>query len=150
MDGIFENITFLIPIALLIVVRVISAKSKEDKKAQQKKTSEVNAEVRRIMEAQRKPSVTPQKTTPKKPAAVKKKAPVKEIDKFQSLIPDVNAAALGQIAALADAAAEGKTAIQKAAVPQPWEASVSLQELPPSQQAVVWAEILGSPKGFTS
>jgi hypothetical protein len=157
MEGIFENIQILIPLALFIAFRVIRAKNKQTNQ-QQKKTSEERRDelIKKIKEAQRipeyrkaltedteiyippKPSQKPKtaaKPAPVRPAA--KRAEEKKINRPTA-----------EVKTQEKLFTEIKTQIdQTPAAPHSLKTGFSLHSLTPLQQAVVWSEILGQPKG---
>ena len=172
MDTILENIQILIPIALFIAFRIIRSKSEQAKK-QQKKASDQKREelVRKIKEAQRvpeyrkaltedtlvyippKPSAQPKagaKPAPARPAARrveekkinKPKAELKSAEvKIQERLPSEIKTQIDQTASAAADQRPASTASHSL------KTGFSLQGLSPLQQALVWSEILGQPKG---
>jgi len=164
MRGLFDNILYLIPIALFIAFRIIGAKNKQSGKPPQKRPSTKQADgglgelVKKIQEAQKNPdynggrmearelyipSVTSQKTVSKKPAAAKKpekkpaSTPVsKNVEKIVPLQSSIKS----------DEETQTVPAAQKTAPLQ--NLQVGIAGLSPLQQAVVWSEILGQPKGI--
>jgi hypothetical protein len=177
MRGLFDNISILIPIALLIALRIINAKSKQNKKNQQKKPAGENLKkelIRRIQEAQRNPdyrggkaearevmipSVVPQKVPPKKTVPAKKEIkksnaafpvenPIEAKPLRQSTVP-IYSAEPERRGFPPDNADQDKAAVQKVVAASQSGEPALLRNLPPLQQAVVWAEILGQPKSIS-
>ena len=156
MKGIIENLQFLIPIALLIVFRIVKAKSEDSKKQQKSSSGGLGELVKKIQEAQNNPDYSKALTRdtevyipPKsfeakpvqKPKPVRPPAKTKKVNKVNKPLPK----------ALLE---EQKEPIQTVAVrsatetPKPVQSGFSLQNLTPLQQAVVWSEILGQPKSL--
>ena len=160
MEGLFNNILYLIPIAFFIAIRILNAKSKQSGKTQQKNPSSkpvaggLGELIKQIQEAQKNPdyrggkvearevdipSVAPRRTAgSNKPGEPKKNKPVpkKPDAAYSSAIP-VNASSSGD-------STQKETAGQKTAS----QAGILPQGLTPLQQAVVWSEILGQPKSL--
>ncbi|MDR0448549.1 MAG: hypothetical protein LBH07_07760 [Treponema sp.] len=161
MDELFNNILYLIPIALFVALRIANTKNKQDKKQQQKKTS--GELIRKIREAQNNPDFG--KALPKSPVEVffppreagqKPVVGKKAIKKKPVVIPPVpkpsfynevsaDSAIFGQVMTKTN-----ESAVQAAAsdVMQPFQTGIS--GLTPLQQALVWSEILGLPKGVSA
>ena len=154
MEGIIKNIQLLIPVALFIAFRVIKARSDEAKK-QQKKSGGLGELVKKIQEAQSNPDYgkaltedteiyIPPKPVPRPKAALKTKpkpvrpsakpAVVKVHEQLSSSIKDAAVAAPVRVTPVSSL---------------PSGSGFSLQGLTPLQQAVVWSEILGQPKGVS-
>jgi hypothetical protein len=158
--GIFDNISILIPVALFIAFRVIGAMNRQNKKNQGGNPQPREA---RPPAVPQKPSVVPQKPPAKppakKPPALKKQIPVKqEIKKAVKHLseakpaeaPYIEAAYKTQTAVPLSASVKSEADIQKAAeVSRPGRAVAFIQKLPPLQQAVIWSELLGQPKGLS-
>ena len=154
MEGIIENIQYLIPIALFIAFRVIKARSDEAKK-QQKNSGGLGELVRKIQEAQSNPDYgkaltedtqvyIPPKPVPRPKAALKTKpkpahpvAKPKVTRTYEQPAPEVKSNI--------DAAPVRVTPVSALSL----GSGFSLQGLTPLQQAVVWSEILGQPKGVS-
>ena len=159
MEGIFGSILYLIPIALFIALRIINAKNKQNKKPPQRTPSgrpvpeeDLGELIRQIKENKQPshwevntesqiPSAAPRTVVPKKPVGIKKKKPViKQAAEYRPNVPDTSMSSIKtQIETTAPVAEQLTT--------KP-ETGILLQGLPPLQQAVVWAEILGQPKAL--
>jgi len=164
MEEIFGNIFYLIPIALIIVFRIINAKNKQNKQQQQKPGGKpasgglLEELIRKVNEAEQKSSyerkyesreVYPaaQRTSAGRPGELKKKKPVKKpTAENQYFIPQESSSLSAALAKTADINA-AKTVIPEQRSPH-LQTGVSIQDLTPLQQAVVWSEILGKPKGM--
>jgi hypothetical protein len=150
MEGLFDNIFYLIPIAFFIAIRIINARNAGGRNSQKEKSSaDLGELVKKIQEAgnpARQPShkkpvygkaVEAQKKSTKKPAVKVSSG----LSNYRSAFPDATAGE--DVSGQRDAA--GKTKSDKAASgPQ---TGIVKPGLTPLQQAVVWAEILGQPKG---
>ena len=159
MEGLFNNILYLIPIAFFIAIRILNAKNRQSGKSQQKNPSGKPAGgglgelIKQIQEVQKNPdyrggkvearevdipSVAPRRTAgSNKPGEPKKNSPVqkKQTVEYRPITPDIGA--------------PGKmTAPKQPAAPQSKKTGILPQGLTPLQQAVVWSEILGQPKSF--
>jgi hypothetical protein len=172
MRGLFENIQFLIPLALFIAFRIIRSKSEAAKK-QQKKTGGLGELIKKIQEAQQNPeygkSLTeatevyipprPQqqpkaarKPTPKPVCPTARLAEAKKIHKPLAATPfsQSEAAGYGKLSSEEKSNIDSVTTAQVTPVAQQsLQAGLSLQGLTPLQQAIVWSEILGPPKGVS-
>lgn len=148
MKDLFENILYLIPVALFIVIRILNARSKSSQKQQgNESTKEIGEIFRRFSEEEDRHVYQKQPreeayTRPRVPDERKKK-PAKKADR-----PAVRAANSPELPA--EPAKLG--ALDRSAAPAPCVyAAVKLpdmENLTRIQQAVVWSEILGHPKGF--
>ncbi|MCL1815762.1 MAG: hypothetical protein FWG27_08105 [Treponema sp.] len=170
MEKIFENLQFFIPLALFIAFRVISAKNAEAKK-KEKKSGGLGELIKKIQEAQNNPDYSKTLTedtevyipskVPKtqksaaRPAAkppihpsagrtkieTAKKKPIspKPVDLFTNVMPSALEADRIKIS----------PNMQEAGAEQGTQQNVltGVSGLTPLQQAVVWAEILGHPRG---
>jgi ATP-dependent protease Clp ATPase subunit len=157
MKDLFENILYLIPIAFVIVVRIINARNKSNQQQQQQQqqgqesTREMGEILRRYREEEPRPmferqameEMLPRTRTPderKQKAAkkaVSKPAPKKPLSETASgALSGALHAAVAE-PAVAAAAGVGGTAVTRLPV---------FANMPRIQQAVVWAEILGHPK----
>jgi hypothetical protein len=167
MRGLFENILYLIPIALFIAFRIMGARNKQNKKPPQKTQPQQSPPVekpapggilgeliKQIQEAQKEEqgegyrearkvsSAAPKRPAAKKSAEAKKNKPAeKPTGKYHSFLDDEKPVA-------AEVKIQEDIAGQKAAAAQPFQTGISLQGLTSLQQAVAWAEILGQPKGL--
>ena len=176
MEDLFGNIFYLIPIALVIAFRIINARNRNARRNQQQQQKKTSSEqqpvsgglgelIRKIQEAEDYPEHTktgkesyrPHWET--KPVVVQsgkpggKKRPSEK--KLSSKIPSgsilSDASFVGNEKTFAQASAVKKTKTVPAAAVQntglqTLQAGVS--GLSPLQQAVVWSEILGKPKGI--
>jgi len=159
MDEVFSNILYLIPIAFFIAVRIIGARNKQSgKEQQQKKDSEGLGDLlQKIREAQENPAYSKALTEdrgvyipPRTPAARKpepKKKPAKKAAKKQTAPSSTRQSAV-QTAIAEEAMAKNAAAFAKK---DPAAQASGLSGIRPGwtplQQAVVWSEILGAPKG---
>jgi len=174
MDDIVGNIFYLIPIALMIALRVINGKNKQARNQQRKppagdlarKTpeprtnpeySKQSAEAREVYTPPAAPRAKPASST--KPVAVKKPAkpaikPVPKVIKgAKKPVPsDVVSASYENVpvqsAAVSDRDIRTVPAAQNAVSAALRNLQAGISGLPPLQQAVVWSEILGQPKGM--
>ena len=163
MRGLIENIQFLIPLALIIAFRIMRSKNAQAKKQQKKTSEERRGElVRKIKEAQRIPEyrkASPQQARgaqksqagarqPAKPVKPLPKTPPKRSE-YKPLFPEtveVKTHEQFPIETKSDIAAAAQVT---PATPPSSQTGFSLQGLSPLQQAVVWSEILGQPKGVS-
>ncbi|MDR2701706.1 MAG: hypothetical protein LBB72_04680 [Spirochaetaceae bacterium] len=120
--GLFETLLYLIPVAFFIAIRIIGSKNAK------------NAENRNSRAEEQRKAV-------KKPPA--KKPPGKS--SYHPLFPDAVSTA-GENVPVQSVAA-GKIKSGMTARSSALQAGVAKPGLTPLQQAVVWAEILGTPKG---
>ena len=163
MRGLIENIHFLIPLALIIAFRIMRAKNAGTKKQQKKTSEERRSElVRKIKEAQRIPEyrkASPQQARgAQKPQTGARQAarPVKpsprtppKRSEYKPLFPET-----AEVKTQEQLPSKTKSDVTAAAQVTPVvspssQTGFSLQGLTPLQQAVVWSEILGQPKGVS-
>jgi hypothetical protein len=172
MDEIVSRLVYLIPIALFIGVRILNAGARQKNAEQQKASNE--ALVKKIDEARRNPAYADALTEdtgvyiPPVKALLKTQAP-SAFSENPVVWPSTPKAAKKKKASLAAAEAAAKKALEAFEIKPdttsdvPVEAvnvsasrpsSVSVQpidniaRLTPLQQAVVWSEILGTPRGM--
>lgn len=170
MEWIIENIRILIPIALFIAFRIVRAKNAESKKQQKKPAGGMGELVKTIREAQNNPDyrkalaedteifIPPkvQQKTAQRPKSVPvRQAETKKVNKtvpkhseYKSIFPEESEFKADSLPSeiKVDTAAAQVTSVAASSTSK---ADISLQGLPPLQQAVVWAEILGQPKAFS-
>ena len=168
MDELFSNVLYLIPVAFFIALRLISAKNKQAGNQQKKKSS--GELVKKIHEAQTNPaygkaltearevyipSVASREAAParqiKKPGEVKKaKKPAAPIppkkSAFKSSFPETAPANIPQSTSTSGTVSARMEAKETSAATD-LQALIARPGLTPLQQAVVWSEILGQPKG---
>ena len=172
MDDLVNNIVYLIPIAFFIAIRIIGAKNKQAGDQQKKdstgelikKTHEAqtNPAYRKALEEAREvyiPSVASREARPvmvqqpKKPGEVKKKAkkppaaPPKK-DGFKSIFPETADIKVSESSAETAAAKTKDTSAAKTV--QDLQSLITGPGRTPLQQAVVWSEILGQPRGLSA
>jgi len=171
MRGLFENIQILIPLALFIAFRIMRARSAEAKKQQKKQSGGLGELIKKIQEAQSnpeygkalteatevyippKPQQQPKAARKPTPKPVRPPARTVEIKKVHK--PSAKTPLSQSDAKVFDKlSSEEKTKIDSVAqvapvAQQSLQAGLSLQGLTPLQQAIVWSEILGPPKGVS-
>ena len=164
MRGLIENIQILIPIALFIAFRIIRSRSEAAKK-QQKKTGGLGELIKKIQEAQQNPDYgkaltedtevyippkpLPQKKTAKKPQpkTVRQTKKPPGHSEYKPLFPET-AKTPEQLSSETKVDSVVSVAARAASVAATSSrAGISLQGLTSLQQAVIWSEILGPPKG---
>jgi hypothetical protein len=155
MRGILENIQILIPIALIIAFRIIRARNKAGKK-QQKPAKGIGDFIKKIQDAQKNQETKHVSGRPAaRTTAVKK--PNKPLPKkqphhsgYKPIFPEA-AESIGQPKISSENIAKIEvSADDNARVSSIAPASgFSLKDLPSLQQAVLWSEILGEPKGMS-
>ena len=157
MEETFGNILYFIPIALVITFRIINARNKNARKQEQQKKS-TGELIRKIKETENDSSYskTSESNRPHwETGEIREIKPGKQVKKSSTAvkkpakIPPRKSAALPSHTTTADiftqipAAAEAKT-VPAAEPQQKLQAGMT-----PLQQAVVWSEILGPPKGIS-
>jgi len=164
MDEIFSNILYLIPIAFFIAIRIIGARNKQSGKEQQQKKEDegMRSLLKKIREAQENPAygraltedrgvfIPPRSPAPAKQPEQKKKAvkqaakkPAKKQTAPSSARQSAVQTSIAETALAKNAAASAK----KDPAAQASGLSGIRPGWTPLQQAVVWSEILGAPKG---
>jgi hypothetical protein len=169
MRGLIENIQLLIPLALFLAYRIIKAKNAETKK-QQKQSGGLGELIKKIQEAQSNPEYSksltedtqiyiPPKVPPQARAAQKPKAmparqparPVKPVPKkpaaqgvYKPSFPETI-----KVNEQLPSGTKSDAAAAQVSAASSLQTGFSLQGLTPLQQAVVWSEILGQPKGVS-
>ena len=180
MEGLFENIRFLIPLALIIAVQVVRARNARTKH-QQKKSGGLGELIKKIQEAQANPEygkalteatevyIPPkpaqQAKTAKKPIPKPIRQPARpiEVKKANKNLPKKQLAQSELKTKYSEAAeakvsryisseedTRGDSAAAASVTQHSLQTGLSLQGLTPLQQAVVWSEILGQPKGVSA
>ncbi|MCL1929430.1 MAG: hypothetical protein FWG07_11650 [Treponema sp.] len=172
MRGLFENIQFLIPLALIIAVQVIRARNAQDKK-QQKKTGGLGELIKKIQEAQQNPEygkalteatevyIPPkpqqQPRAARKPISKHVRPPARPVEakrvhksSVKTQFSQNEATGYGKLSSEEKSNIDSVTTAQvKPVAQQSLQTGLSLQGLTPLQQAIVWSEILGPPKGVS-
>ena len=172
MKGLIENIQLLIPLALFIAYRIMRSRNADTKKEQKKQSGGLGELIKKIQEAQNNPdysrsltedteiyipSKVPQqargvqkpKSGIRQPARPAKPLPKKQSvhSKYKPLFPEnAEDKTYKQLPSglISDTAAQVTSVAQ-----QSLQTGFSLQDLTPLQQAVVWSEIIGQPKGVS-
>ena len=166
MERLFENIQFLIPLALFIAFRVMRARNAEAKKQQKKQSGGLGELIKKIQEAQQNPEYgkalteatevyIPPKPLPQKKAAKKPiPKPVRQTKKptghseYKPLFPETaKTETHDQLSS--ETKVDSVVSVAARAASTSSRAGLSLQGLTPLQQAIVWSEILGPPKGVS-
>jgi len=161
MDEVFNNILYLIPIAFFIAIRIIGARNKQSGKEQQQKKEDEGMRdlLKKIREAQENPAYSKALTedrgvfipprTPAPPARKpeQKKKPAKKAAKKAPLMVSTRQSAVQTSIAEAAIAKDAAASAKKDPAAQASGLSGIRPGWTPLQQAVVWSEILGAPKG---
>jgi hypothetical protein len=152
MDELVSNLIYFVPIAFIVAIRIFSARQKQAQKEEQKKTT--GELVGKIQEARNWPD-----TSKKPPAKKQVKAPVKAQSPAGKYRPAFSAASPARTPARTPAEQRPVTAVSsvadsgkkpagnvppESARPGVWPEKIA--RLPPLQQALVWSELLGTPR----
>jgi hypothetical protein len=161
MKDLFENILYLIPIALFIVVRIINARGKSSQQQQQQSqesTKEIGEILRRYREDEPKPvyerqvaeEVYPRTRTPDERKKRAEKKAANAVGKKPKSVPGTLSGAVysTNIPESPSAVEQREAAITAVVAARSAPPLPVFAYLPRVQQAVVWSEILGRPKAF--
>jgi len=155
MKDLFENLLYIIPVAFFIVIRILNARNKSNQQQQSREsTKEIGEIFRRFREEEDRPVAERQQAEEAFPRTrvpdERKKKAEKKADRSVVRAPNNSELPSAQEK---NGAQDKPGTLNKSAAPGLSGASAAVRlpamdNLTRIQQAVVWSEILGHPKGF--